>query len=127
MSKISLNSLAELVGELNGSDMLEGETMTLVPFRLITDGSNVSITFLEHCIWDNEDNRGDDDRDVEDVKEYIKGEMESFLGPIKQINLNKLLKENTLKKKAMAVLAEIAEEAEEERERTKGINDGLRK
>jgi len=53
MSKtITLNNLAKLVGELNQSDMLEGETMTLEPFSLITDGSNITITFIEQTVWD---------------------------------------------------------------------------
>jgi hypothetical protein len=122
---INLNNLAELIGELNASDMLEGETMTLLPFRLMTDGNHISITFIEQNIWDNEDNRGDDDRDINDVKKHIKHEMECLLGPIKQINLDKLLGTDELTEKAQAVMKEIQEEADKENEKPR--SGGLRK
>jgi len=71
----------------------------------------------------NEDNRGDDDRDIDYVKKHIKHEMECLLGPIKQIDLDKLLGTDELTEKAHAVMKEIQEEAEKENEkpRTGGL------
>lgn len=91
-SDINLNNLTSLVGDLNASDMLEGETLSLEPFRLITDGSYTSVEFLHQNIWDNDDNRGDDDASLDDVKKHIKEELGHILNVLQQIDIDELLK-----------------------------------
>ncbi len=87
----TLDELTRLVGELNESEMLEGETLRLEPFRLETDGSYIKITFLNQDLWDNADNNNDDDRNVNDIKKHIKEELGHIVNTIKQIDLDKLL------------------------------------